>query len=336
MPKVGGNDFGRKRVTRVYSSFICSTGLYQVFFLFWGDFHHLGLAGRKGKELKCVHSLRPLKKCMNWGCFVDKFLKNHFRFTVSMAPVLPFCQGASCEALWYLQAGGQCWGSPEMPILLRKRAGDNILPEVGLAIQFGWFFKPSTLILHLLTCSSSASNLCAHDSFFATNSSDFLHTFSWLPLAKAPISHQFNSWKHPKNPSLRCFFYTKLRCVLISMVPGPFFMSWPQPQSPFPDPVIAFHKSPNSYRWQSLRCSFRKWQPGGFAGRVKWTLLHFGWWWFWYTVYIHIYIYISIYIYLCTYTYAWYMNIIWIYIFFFILGNVMHFADFWQNSWILP
>jgi len=68
-----------------------------------------------------------------------------------MAPVLPFCQGASCEALWYLQAGGQCWGSPEMPILLRKRAGDNILLEVGLAIQFGWFFKPSTLILHLLT-----------------------------------------------------------------------------------------------------------------------------------------------------------------------------------------
>ena len=30
------------------------------------------------------------------------------------------------------------------------------------------------------------------------------------------------------------------------MVPGPFFMSGPQPQSPFPDPVIAFHTSPNS------------------------------------------------------------------------------------------
>ena len=312
MPKVGGEDWEPEKGYQGLVSYALP-GSTKFFLL---EFHHLGLPGKKGKELKCVHSLRPLKKCMNWGCVIDEFLKNHFRFTVSMAPVLPFCQGASCEALWYLQAGGQCWGSPEMPILLWKRAGAQNFAGSwtrdldGSSSRQPWFF---TYLLAVQAHQTSALTILSSPPIHRIFSIHFRGSL----LQRRPFHTNSILENIPKIHRWDVFFYTKLRCVLISMVPGPFLCPDLNLNHLSLIQSLLFISRPTRWRTLSLRCSFRKWQPGGFAGRVKWILLHFGWWWFWYTVYIYSYM---------IYTYAIHMHDIWI----------IHFADFWQNSWILP
>lgn len=220
-----------------------------------------------------------------------------------MAPVLPFCQGASCEALWYLQAGGQCWGSPEMPILLWKRAGAQNFAGSwtrdldGSSSRQPWFF---TYLLAVQAHQTSALTILSSPPIHRIFSIHFrgsllqrrpFHTNSILE--NIPKIHRWDvffiqNWGVCSYPwFLALFLCPDLNLNHLSLIQS-----------------LLFIRRPTRWRTLSLRCSFRKWQPGGFAGRVKWILLHFGWWWFWYTVYIYIFLYD---IYIC-YTYAWYMN----------------------------